>query len=310
MPLVPPLQSSDIFDISQQLLGRNPQPANGFQAASVPTTTGLGTRTGRLPTEVIASSTRKMVHWLVPEGPIVEMYINPQSIVTNHKKNITSQRTKGGFSLQYWGEDLTILNISGTTGTSGIEGINVLHDIYRNEQLAFDPYALFLAQKQQQETYAGDVFGIGSALSGSSAGEIGDTFVNSLIGASEEAFPQAAGQAPTLASLAFQVEMYWSGEVYRGYFTSFQVTESVQNLGMFDYQIGFTVTQKRGFRRNFLAWHRSAVYGPSNSNPDFGTPHSFGNLIDGNINAPRKTAQLDVIDQLESLGEEFASLFG
>ena len=66
---------------------------------------------------------------------------------------------------------LSILDITGTTGTSGIEGINVLYDIYRNEQLAFDPFALFLAAKNNQDTFAGDIFGIGSAL------DSGDSFL-------------------------------------------------------------------------------------------------------------------------------------
>lgn len=306
MVFSPPTGSSDLFDIAQQFTGGSPQPADGFQASQVPSTTGLGSRQGRIPSERTAVTGRKLVHWLVPEGPIVQMYCNPQEMRYDYSKNISSQRTKGGWILQYWGENLTTLSIQGTTGTSGIEGINVLHDIYRNEQIAFDPYALFLAQKQSQDTYAGDIFGIGSALSG------GGDFLNALVGASEQAFPQAAQQGPTLASLAFQVEMYWSGEVYRGFFTSFSVTESVNKLGMFDYTINFTVTQKRGFRRNFLAWHRSPTAGPSNSNPEFGPPHSFGGLMDGSINPPRRLErpQSDVISQFEGLVDDFSSLFG
>lgn len=311
MPIFPPSQSDDIFDVSQQLFGKNPQPADGFQAARLPSQTGLGTRTGRLPTFRSAVSNRQMIHFLVPEGPIVQMYVNPQRIVYDYSKNIDPQRTKGGWSIQYWGENLTTLNIDGTTGTSGIEGINVLHDIYRHEQLAFDPYALFLAQKQYNETFTGDIFGLGSALSeAASFGDAASTFLDALTGASQQSNPQAATQAPTLASLAFQVEMYWSGEVYRGFFTGFTVTESVDNLGMFNYNIKFTVTQKRGFRTNFLAWHRSPVNGPSNSNPLYGTPYSYGQLVEGNISPPKRLPQPDVISEVESLGEYFTSLFG
>lgn len=243
------------------------------------------------------------MHWLVPEGPIIQMYINPQQVRYNYSKNIENQRTKGGFVIQYWGEALTTLDISGTTGTSGIEGINVLLDIYRNEQLAFDPYALFLASKQNQDTYAGDVFGIGSALSS------GGNFLDALAGASQEAFPQTTKPAPTLASIASQVELYWSGEVWRGYFNSFSVTESAQNIGMFDYEISFTVTQKRGFRRNFLAWHRSAVSGPSNSDPTVGTPHSFSNLVNAEPNPVARQQQESLINQFESTAKDIAKGF-
>ncbi len=300
MPFPPP-QSQDIFETALQFQGSNPQRADGFAVANVPGTSGLGTRTSALKSGLTGSPTRKLVHWLVPEGPIVEMYCNPQEIRSNYKKNITPQRTKGGFVIQYWGEELTVLDISGTTGTSGVEGINVLYDIYRNEQLAFDPFALALAAKSNQETFAGDIFGIGSAFSS------GDNFLDALTGAAEEAFPKAANQGPTLASLATQVEMYWSGEVYRGYFTSFAITESANNIGMFNYQIGFTVTQRRGLRRNFFAWHRSATSGPSNSDPEFGRPHTFGALGGGIVSPPARATQ--TVDPFESVGNALASIF-
>lgn len=306
MPFPPP-QSSSTFDLAGRFLGNNPQAADGFQADFVPSTTGLGTRSGRLPVRRSAVKGRKTVHWLVPEGPIVQMYINPQNIRYNYSKNIENQRTKGGFVIQYWGENLTVLNLSGTTGTSGIEGINVLYDVYRNEQLAFDPFALFQAARQQQDTFSGDVFGLGADLLGaSSAGEAAGGFLDSLVGSAQEQFPQAKQQAPTLASLASQVEMYWSGEVFRGYFNSMSVTERADNIGMFDYEIQFTVTQKRGFRRNFFAWHRTPVYGPSNSDPLMGPPHTFGSLIDGQIVPPNRLPQDDVLSEFESLGRGIA----
>jgi hypothetical protein len=299
-----PLQSDDVFDIAGQFLGGNdPNYSDGFRASNVPSASGLGTRQGRLPNQRTAAFNRKLMHWLVPEGPIIQMYINPQQVRYNYSKNIENQRTKGGFVIQYWGEALTTLDISGTTGTSGIEGINVLLDIYRNEQLAFDPYALFLAAKQNQDTYAGDVFGIGSALSS------GENFLDALAGASQEAFPQTTKPAPTLASIASQVELYWSGEVWRGYFNSFSVTESAQNIGMFDYEISFTVTQKRGFRRNFFAWHRSAVSGPSNSDPVVGTPHSFSNLTGAEPNPVARQQQESLINQFESTAKDIAKGF-
>ncbi|TKP54045.1 hypothetical protein DVY53_14385, partial [Enterococcus faecalis] len=69
---------------------------------------------------------RNIITWFVPQFGIVRMYVNPNSISYNHKKLLSKDRTKGGFTLQYWGEDLTTINLSGTTGSSGIEGINLL----------------------------------------------------------------------------------------------------------------------------------------------------------------------------------------
>lgn len=280
LPFTPPDQSDDIFDINGTFLSGG-SGSGGFVASNVPGSSGLSTRQGAIQNNRPAVSTRQLIHWLLPEGPIVQMYINPQNISYNYKKNISSQRTKGGYSLQYWGPELTVLNISGTTGTSGIEGINVLYDVYNNEQIAFDPFALFLAAKLNQERQTQGLFAPDSAFNESAE------FIGSLLGANESLLPQGVTQAPSLASLAFTVEMYWSGEVYRGYFTDFTVKESADQLGLFNYDINFTVTQKRGFRSNFLAWHRSATSGPSNSDPQLGTPYSYGSLVGRNQATPQ-----------------------
>lgn len=95
------------------------------------------TGTASLRNELIRK--RSLILWELPhlgDNKFIEMYINPQGISFASKKEIERIRTKGGYITQYWGEDLDILSISGTTGDSGIEGINVLRDIYRSEQLA------------------------------------------------------------------------------------------------------------------------------------------------------------------------------
>ena len=90
---------------------------------------------------------RRLVVWEIPyvaEEPIrdeaqrrfVQMYINPQNLQINSRKLISETRTKAGYVNQYWGEELETVNIQGTTGDAGIEGINVLRDIYRSEQIA------------------------------------------------------------------------------------------------------------------------------------------------------------------------------
>lgn len=299
MPL-PPQQSHDPFEQDLAFYGDNP--TNSFVTNNVPSTSGYGSRQSTIPNERPAVSARKMVHWLIPEGPIIQMYINPQNIQIRDRKAIQKQRTKGGFVVQYWGEELIEVNIRGTTGTSGIEGINVLRDIYRNEQLQFDPYALYLASKNKQESLVGDVFGLSSGINSIESafdgfGDIasgesgtGGIFegggIGSIFGLAEQTSVAATKKPPTLASLACTVEMYWSGEVYRGFFQEFSVEESVTNLGMFDYTTIFIATQRRGLRKNFLGWHRSATSGPSNSDPNFGTPHSYSTLVNDKPSKP------------------------
>jgi hypothetical protein len=264
----PPDIPREIFNFASNLV--SPRQQSTLQTFS--DLNALSSVQGRLPNNRSVVNARKMMHFILPTGDIVQMYINPQNIQYSNKKLISNQRTKSGYVLQYWGEELGELSISGTTGTSGIEGINVLQDVYRFEQLALDPYALTLAAKNYQDNFSSDIFNSESAFQGQ------NSFVDFLLSAQNN--PQITPQnLPSLAQYAFTIEIFWSGEIYRGYFNNFSVTESSGNLGLFDYSFNFTVTQKRGFRQNFLAWHRSPLSGPSNSNPIHGRPYSLSHLV-------------------------------
>lgn len=236
-------------------------PYDPYEAYSYPTLASYTT----VPNSRNGHYVRRMMCWLVPERGIVEMYVNPQNVQVRHQKRINHERTKGGFVVQYWGEELATISIQGTTGTSGIEGINVLHDIYRGEQLAFDVLAIEEAAKYQDESAkswidtffpaVGDMTDLLEELGG------GDTGQNFIV------------PKPTLASYAVGVELYWQGEIYRGFFTNFDSTENTSDLGLFSYSMTFMATQRRGYRFNFMPWHRSATSGASNS--DY-IPLSYG----------------------------------
>lgn len=277
-----PLNPQDAFNAAQMFGGKpdQSQKADGFSSQPSPSVSGTGTRQSRVPNWRQSIYARNIMHWLIPEGPIVQMYINPQTASYKDKKDIQHQRTKGGFVVQYWGESLGTVTLNGTTGSSGIEGINVLYDIYRNEQLAFDPFALFMKKKNDEQFMSGG--GIGSAIggaigggSGSLGADIGGAIGGFLTGDSPSILPDPP-PGPSLAQLACTVELYWSGAVFRGFFTDFNVSESADRIGLFNYDLTFMVTQRRGFRQNSFAWQHSATSGPSNSDPDFGTPRSYG----------------------------------
>lgn len=282
-----------VFDSARNVAsGQGSVNIPGFNSAAPPSKAGFGTRQSRIASGRTARFTRNLVRFFVPETGIVEMYINPQQIRDTKKKDISQVRTKNGFVLQYWGEALGQIALEGTTGSSGVEGINVLDDVYRNEQVSFDPYALALAASRDQAALSdsiadrltgnfGDILGsVGSGLLGVAGQGLGGSFIDQVSSTLETGASNPTRPKPTLASLAFQVEMYWSGWVYRGYFTDFSVTESANEIGLFNYSLNFTYTQKRGIRLNFFPWHRSAVDGPSDSTPDYrgGVPYSFSRL--------------------------------
>lgn len=266
----------------------NTNGSGGFNGDPIPSADGNGLPSSKVNYLRSGVPNRDIIHWFVPEFGVVKMFVNPTSIVRNHKKLINKDRTKGGYALQYWGEELDALTISGTTGSSGIEGINLLYEIYRAEQLAFDSIGLSLAANNaaigasnQIISGIGNAVGssIGSALSGSVGSAVGGLLGQGIaqgIFGTDNFTSLAPRNIPSLAQFAFGVEMFYSGIIYRGFFENMNITEN--SLCNFEYTINFTATQTRGYRTNTMPWQRSAVNGPSNSDLSGGVPPSFKNL--------------------------------
>lgn len=228
--------------------------------------------------------TRQLIRWRVPGLGFVDMYINPQQMDINEKKVIQKQRTKGGYIVQYWGEELMIIRLQGSTGASGIEGINILRRVYRAEQDAFQQVAQMLADRVNSYSAGGNLASLianGASQSGGNlAGNLTGGLVTGLLGGNS-----TPATLPTLGSLAVSVEMYFQGWVFKGFFEDFSVSESVSNgVGVYNYTLSFTVLDRRGERLNTMPWHRSpAVLDAESGNPQGyyqsnadTTPMSFG----------------------------------
>ena len=265
----------------------------GFNAPTTPEANGNGLPYSHIAAQHDGTIRRNIISWFVPQFGVAQMFINPQNISYANRKLITKERTKGGFTLQYWGEDLTTINIQGTTGSSGIEGINMLYEIYRAEQYAFDAVGLTLAANNASADVA-------SNLVNSLGGALGQ-FTNSLLPSNAQVGPQTAASEgagllggilgldspnntlsarniTSLAQLAFTVEMYYGGWVYHGYFDSMTFTERADNF-LIDYQMVFMATQRRGYRTNYFPWSSAANAGYST----YTTPRSYNGVIDGVI---------------------------
>jgi len=203
---------------------------------------------------------RNLVRWSTPTFGYVDMYINPQGITISDKKSLTSTRTKAGFILQYAGEELTDISITGTTGSAGMEGINILEAVYRSEHIGFSRIAEQLDQDAAAQLVTNAAGNFASALGADSSVL---SVINTLT--STPSLSCANQPFPSLASLAAAVEMRFQGLTYRGYFTAFSVTESASSPGIFEYQLNFASFSKLGVRRNFMPWHRQPV-NPADSN--------------------------------------------
>src|SRR5277367_2925661 len=103
-----------IGSVTSALNGSNPvtqqqiasYQANGFLLGSSPPASGNGLPFTQITPQVNGQITRNIITWFVPQFGTVQMFINPQNITYSHKKLINKDRTKGGYTLQYWGEDL------------------------------------------------------------------------------------------------------------------------------------------------------------------------------------------------------------
>jgi len=212
-----------------------------------------------------------------------QLYLNPQSFDMQDAKLIRKSLTKGGFLVQYWGEELTKITAAGTTGSSGIEGINVLRSIYRHEQIHFRN---ILAKRQRDLAEKAKEAAAEAAAMAQERTGLGGTLTNMADLATGGAFSQAVdgignaidiitdpfsgsssnyserkvfGSVPTLAALAAGIDMFYQGEFFRGYFESFNSKEAAETPGVFSYTFTFVVTRRTGERKNFMPWHRNPL---------------------------------------------------
>lgn len=213
----------------------------------------------------ISNRDKQVMTWRLPGGNLVQMYINPENFVISERKHITPTRTKGGYVVQYWGEELTRLQLSGTTGSSGVKGVQVLRDIYRAENSAFEIVAATQNKELLQKT---DTEGLSTAA-------LAQTFANLSDNIRESNFVLR----PSLASLALSVTLFYQGVQYRGFFTEMSITESTAKLGMFDYNLAFMATETRGARENFMPWHKEPLGDSLSGQLISGTLNFVGNAI-------------------------------
>lgn len=226
---------------------------------------------------------------------LIPCYISPQEFNVDESKLITETFTKGGYFVEYWGEELPTITARGTTGSGGIEAIEILRAIYRNEQIqmeevlrnrarnAADSSATVFqdgasATAQQGVISALDSLfenGFSEILNGSQSviDQIGSIFEESV---EENTNPTTL--MPSLGAFAVSVDLYLQGFKYRGYFKDFRVTESGEGPGLFDYNFTFKVLRRTGQRKNFMPWHRNPY--DSNGNPTEASIPIEGNRLD------------------------------
>lgn len=215
--------------------------------------------------------------WRLPNGSSVQMYINPQSLEIRESKQINHTRTKGGFAIQYWGANLTVLTIRGITGSSGVQGINVLRDVYNSENRAFD----LVAATQTNEM-----------VNTLSSQELNSNNISSaMVDLAKTLRDRNFILRPSLAALATSILMFYQGEEWKGFFTEFSTTESAERTGIFEYSMTFMATEHRGKRKNQFSWNKEPM-----------AADSVGLLINGIGNALRS-----MIGMKEQAPEQFHS---
>jgi len=206
-----------------------------------------------------------------------KMYLNPTTISSTHRKSIQKQFTKGGFFVQYWGEELTTLAINGTTGSAGISEINKLMSIYRHELIHFNNLiieknidfneslkeSLGTVNSGNEDRFLNTLSYLDQLLLSGQGQTIVDgvtTFaenLNNIISGKKDdpvRYKEIA-QEQSLATLATSLIMEFKGIFYRGYMDGFSFSENASEPGLFTYNFNFIVLYSSGKRDNFMPWH-------------------------------------------------------
>lgn len=218
-------------------------------------------------TEMPFTYRRRRILWEVPnKGFFIEMYLNPQSIDIRSQKIITEMRTKGGYMIQHWGEELDEITFQGHTGANGIEGINVLKDVYkaenkRNESIYKVVQDVFKSKDRQEFMSVDEItHALGHTLGTENQTVTGLFAGQDLIGSGKvnmKAFLKGREHVKSLAQRAAGVTCHYQGVSYKGFFKSFTVNETTQRQGIFSYTMVFRVTETVGKRSNWMAWSKT-----------------------------------------------------
>lgn len=203
---------------------------------------------------------------------LIPCYINPQSFKISESKLLRKTFTKGGYYIEYWGEELPKISVSGITGSGGIEAIEILRSIYRNEQIQMEELLLNRASQisSQSSSALNNTNSLPSGaltaidtLFGNAASEIINGTasiidkITDIFDGEEAEQPEPVTLIPSLGTFAVAIDLYMQGIKYRGFFTRFDFGESADSAGHFDYSFEFEVLRISGKRRNFMPWHRS-----------------------------------------------------
>ncbi len=209
---------------------------------------------------------RRRILWEVPnKGYFVEMYLNPQNIDIRSQKIITQMRTKGGYMIQHWGEELDEITFQGHTGANGIEGIDALKDVYRaenkrNESIYKTIQDIFRTKDRQEFQTVEEITNAIGRVLGTENQTFGGLFKGQdLIGSGKvnlEAFLKGREYVKSLAQRAAGVVCHYQGISYKGYFRSFSVNETTQRQGIFSYTMVFRVTETIGKRSSWMPWSK------------------------------------------------------
>jgi hypothetical protein len=219
---------------------------------------------------LIPTSLTSILSSSVGDRKIVPLYINPSQVQTNYAKNISETQTIGGFIIQYWGDKITTIAMSGTTGSGGIDAINILYEVYKSEQTSFRNLLIIRRQKLEkalrESTGGTEDLNIAQALDqvllngafseiANGWSESMDYFKMAINGESPDTKNKSLELMPTLSAFAVSLEMHYQGKVNRGYIESMNVTEDGNNPGHFNYSIQFKSLKEYGERNNFMPWH-------------------------------------------------------
>jgi len=152
--------------------------------------------------------------------------INPQNITYTMNKVYTEHRTKQGYFVQYWGENLMDLSYNGITGSFGVEGLKQLFVLYRHEQIAMKKIIDERLSLAQRKTKAINI-----------RKRLGYPF-------------------HTMTEMFTSIELHYLGWVFKGYFTNFAFDESIDRLGFFNYSLSMRITSFKNFaqRCNIFPW--------------------------------------------------------
>lgn len=182
----------------------------------------------------------------MPNPPVVTLLINPQTMNSSFSKKVNASFTRGGFIVEQWGENLDVLNFSGTIGAyyviSNSTAGTGLNRYDRSKSYSFrNLMEIFLIYRNNGSIYLNSAKKPENNQKAKKQNKLVDSAGYKRV---DQRVPNSLKTTKTRISSVGDVYLQYDRTLYLGSFDTFSIEEDASRPFSLSYNFSFTVLRR------------------------------------------------------------------